>query len=265
MLRTSLLLLPLALMAACSTTASDGAGAPANPPAAQAGLDTAQLTANHWILTTATDAAGKGLDALFAQADKPMVLNFAEGRLSARAGCNTLVSGYSVRGGQLHLTPMASTMMGCPEPLQSQDRQFGTLLEQPATVQTLDASRLVLRTANGSVLTFKANPTAETRYGGPGETVFLEVAPQTKPCHHPLMPDATCLQVRQIHYNDNGIKQGTPGEYTHFYGQIEGYTHQPGVRNVVRTKRFGIKNPPADAPRHAYVHDMTVESEIVDR
>jgi heat shock protein HslJ len=257
------MILPLALLAACSTSAPDGGGAPASPPATQSGLDTAQLTANHWTLTAATDAAGQRISALFAQADKPMVVNFIDGRLSARAACNTLVAGYTVRGNQLQLTPMASTMMGCPQPLQEQDRQFGNLVEKPATLQALDARQMVLRAANGSVLTFKADPTAQTRYGGPGETVFLEIDSQTKPCNHPLIANMQCLQVRTITYNEAGIKQGTPGPYTHFYGNIEGYTHQPGVRNVVRTKRFQINNPPADGPSQAYVHDMTVESEIV--
>ena len=41
---------------------------------------------------------------------------------------------------------------------------------------------------------------------------------------------------------------------------IEGYTHEDGVRNVVRVKRYEVKNPPADAPSQAYVLDMVVES-----
>ena len=138
-------------------------------------------------------------------------------------------------------------------------------MDHPLQVRTLDASTLVLAAADGSVLTFNAVPTAETRYGGPGETVFWEVADQTKPCPHPLMANAQCLQVREIRYDANGIKQGTPGEFTHFYGQIEGYTHQPGVRNVLRLKRFDVANPPADADRFAYVLDMAVETEQVDR
>ena len=47
------------------------------------------------------------------------------------------------------------------------------------------------------------------------------------------------------------------------YQEVGGYEHQPGVRNVLRLKRFDIANPPADAPSVAYVLDMVVESEIV--
>src|SRR3546814_9793110 len=67
-------------------------------------------------------------------------------------------------------------------------------------VQRVLFRSLTLTAADGQALTFTGQPTAETRYGGPGETVFLEVAPQTVPCQHPLMPDKTCLQVRERHY-----------------------------------------------------------------
>jgi hypothetical protein len=122
---------------------------------------------------------------------------------------------------------------------------------------------LTLTGANGDALTFKGEPTAETRYGGPGETTFLEVAAQTKPCSHPLIPDMQCLQVREIKYDAQGVKTGTDGEFQNFYGNIEGYHHEPGIRNVLRVKRYTIKNPPADGSSLAYELDMVVESETV--
>ena len=91
--------------------------------------------------------------------------------------------------------------------------------------------------------------------------VFLEVAAQTRPCTHPLIPDKQCLQVREIRYDDAGVKQGDDGEFQNFYDAIEGYTHEPGVRNVLRVKRYPVQNPPADASSRAYVLDMVVESE----
>ena len=48
-------------------------------------------------------------------------------------------------------------------------------------------------------------------------------------------------------------------------GSIEGYTFEPGIRNVLRVNRYSMANKngvlPADAPSHAYVLDMVVESE----
>ncbi len=72
-----------------------------------------------------------------------------------------------------------------------------------------------------------------------------------------------CLQVRERKYGDNGVVTGPPGEWQPLYQSIEGYTHEAGIRNVLRVQRFNIKNPPADAPNTAYVLDMVVESEVV--
>ena len=69
-----------------------------------------------------------------------------------------------------------------------------------------------------------------------------------------------CLQVREVRYDDAGRKT-TTGEWGNFYGSIEGYQHEPGIRNVLRIKRYTVQNPPADASRYAYVLDMMVESE----
>ncbi|WP_423454462.1 DUF4377 domain-containing protein [Ottowia sp. VDI28] len=74
------------------------------------------------------------------------------------------------------------------------------------------------------------------------------------------MKDAQCLRVREIRYGDNGVKQGE-GEWQLFYSEIEGYKHEPGIRNVLRVNRFKRQNVPADASAYAYVLDMVVESE----
>jgi hypothetical protein len=73
-----------------------------------------------------------------------------------------------------------------------------------------------------------------------------------------------CLRVRERTYAENGTL-AAQGEWQPLYQDIEGYTHVPGTRNVLRVKKFAVKNPPADASSVAYVLDMVVESEIVDR
>ena len=115
------------------------------------------------------------------------------------------------------------------------------------------------------MLRFEGEATADTRYGGAGETVFLEVAAHDKPCPHGTMADATCLQVREVRYDVNGVRIGNAGAFENLYQPIEGYAHEPGVRNVLRVRRYRIANPPADAPDRAYVLDMVVESAIEDR
>ncbi|TDB26290.1 DUF4377 domain-containing protein [Stenotrophomonas sp. ATCM1_4] len=272
MKRILMLALPLALMAACSnpsqTTTKSEATPAANTatPAAAASIDATQLGANHWLLDTAVDSAGKRVDALFVRADKPVTLDFKDGRLSVSNACNGMGGGYTLEGDALSVGNMMSTNMACGEPgVMALDGLVSERLQGKLTIRSLDASQLVLAAANGDVLTFRAEPTAEARYGGEGERVFLEVDAQTKPCTHGVMRDAQCLQVREVKYNEQGLEQGKRGEWENFYGNIEGYTHQPGVRNVLRLKRFQVKNPPADASSLAYVLDMVISSEQVGK
>ena len=264
MKRYLILALPLAL-AACTKPPQ---GEPATPtaaetPATTAPADAPALSANHWRLADAKDAQGQRIDALFANADKPVQLDFVDGRVAVGNTCNRMGGSYAVAGDELKFDRMASTMMACTDAkLMALDQEVGKRLEASLKfVQSADS--LTLTTANGDVLTFSGEPTAETRYGGPGETVFLEVDAQTKACSHPLIPDKQCLQVRELEYDDKGVKTGTDGAFGNFYQDIEGYAHEPGIRNVLRVKRYTIKNPPADGSSLAYELDMVVESEIV--
>ena len=140
------------------------------------------------------------------------------------------------------------------------DGETGKRLEGTLKAGMPDPATLTLVTTSGDVLTFRGEPTAGTRYGDSGERLFLEVAAQTKPCSHPLIPDMQCLQVRELKYDDKGLKVGTPGAFGNFYDRIEGYSHEPGIRNVLRVDRYTVKNPPADASKYAYVLDLVVES-----
>ena len=270
-----LLLLPLAL-AACSQTpppATSGTPAPtasaasvaSTPTAATAAVDTASLPRYHWRLSEATTADGKRIDALFARPDKPLQLDFVRDRLAVANACNRIGGGFRIEGDRLKAGPLASTMMACPDPaLAALDGAISQRLEggPKLSLHGGDTPTLRLVTDAGDTLVFTGEPTAETRYGGEGETVFLDVAAETKPCSHPLIPDKQCLQVRERKYAENGTIAST-GEWQPLYQDIEGYTHEPGVRNVLRLKRFTLKNPPADAPSSAYVLDMVVESETV--
>jgi heat shock protein HslJ len=262
MKRYLVLALPLAL-AACAKPPQGEPATAAETSAAAVPADAPALSANHWRLTDAKNAQGQRIDALFANADKPVQLDFIDGRAGVSNTCNRMGGSYSVAGDELKFDRMASTMMACTDAgLMALDQEVGKRLEGSLKFAH-SADTLTLTTASGDVLTFSGEATAETRYGGPGETVFLEVAAQTKPCSHPLIPDKQCLQVRELKYDDKGIKTGTEGAFGNFYGDIEGYAHEPGIRNVLRVKRYTIKNPPADGSSLAYQLDMVVESEIV--
>lgn len=269
--RMARLLLPalVAGLAGCAQpgTAPEAPDTASNPPAATSGLET-QLEAYHWRLQTATDAAGKRIDALFVRDDAPVQLDFKDGRIGISNTCNRMGGTYQVKGGALVFGNLNSTMMACvDEKLMALDGEVSKRLQGALdyTLAESDPPQLRLRNGGGDLLFFSAEPTADTRYGGTGERLFLEVAAQTKPCPHPLMPSKQCLQVREIRYDAQGVKTGAPGEFQHFYDNIEGYNHEPGVRNVLRVDRYTRQNPPADASRYAYVLDMVVESGNVAR
>lgn len=266
-MRPVLSLLPatLCVLAACSPVNPPAAPPPpaaaatAEPPAALAQA----LPAQHWQLAEARDAGGARIEALFPDPQRPLQLDFLDGRLSVSGGCNRLSGEYRLDGDAFSAGPFAQTKMFCGGgALMAADEAIAARLSAPGLRLRLEDGRLHLEAAGGERLEFEGVATADTRHGGPGEQVFLEVAPQRVACHHAMIPDYRCLHVREVRYDEAGLKTGT-GEWEFLYQDIEGYTHQPGVRNVLRLKRYDIANPPADASSVAYVLDMVVESETV--
>lgn len=272
-LRILLLLLPLA--AACTPAdkpAPAAEPAPTTPAAAAApaetkspATDSAMLTGYHWKLESATDAQGKRIDALFPGSDRALTLNFDGGNVAIGGGCNRLGGKYEVDAqNQLKVGNIRSTMMACDAPLMAADRAITALLSAPqqARVEESAPPRLKLVSASGENTGWIGEATAETRYGSPGEKMFMEVAPQRIACNHPLIPNHQCLQVREIRYDANGVKQSPPGEWQPLYEGIEGFDFVEGGRKVLRLKKFKRDPVPADASSVAYVLDMVVESEI---
>lgn len=264
-----LLSLPLALLAGCSQNpapagnADDLAPAPTAAAAlkTQAHLQAQRLQGQHWRLREATAADGTRLQALFARADAPLTLDFSDGRLSVSNACNRMSGPYTLDAGTLVLPAMASTEMACADPaIAALDTAVGSRLQGRLDAAVADNGELTLRTTQGDVLVFTPQATAETRYGGPGQVLFLEVAAHTRPCPHPVIKDMQCLQVREVRMDDNGIRQQEAGVFANFYDPIEGYRHEDGVRNVLRVKRFKVTRAPADASALAYVLDSVVES-----
>lgn len=253
-------LLTLAL-AACASTGSSGSSQSTALPASAS----VQLPHYHWTLQDARSGDGKRIDALFARDDKPVMLDFRDGSVDVRNACNGIGGSYKIDGNAISFGPMMGTMMACSDPkLTALDGAITTRLGGPAQLVLETGARpsLKLVLANGDSLAFTGEETAETKYGGPGHQVFLEVAPKRIACNHPLIPNHQCLNVREITYAANGVKSST-GEWHPLYEGIEGYDFHPGTRNVLRLKRFERNNVPADASRTIYVLDMVVESESI--
>lgn len=216
------------------------------------------------------DAQGRPIAALFAATGAPVQLDFSKGRLAVSNTCNQMAGSYREQQGRLEIPPLASTLMACADPRRAaldqavSGRLQGTLglgLQGPDTPGM--PARLTLTTADGSVLGFTGRPTAATRYDGPAERIYLEVAADTAPCTDGAQAQQPCLQVRRVRYDDQGLRLGRPLPFALFSAPIEGYQHQPGVRNVLRVDRYSRAGAPADTDAQAYVLDKVVESEIV--
>lgn len=248
----ALILIPLTL-AACQSTSMTSTGATAVKNIQQ--VDPAvTLSSYQWSTSTGT-------------APKPLVLNFADqGRLSIQTSCNTMGSSWKIEGNLITTSNMMSTAMACPEASMQQEGVASSLFNErkvPFQLNTSDinAPTLTLTDASGQSLVFTGKMTPETKYKTQAETIFLEVSPETKACTG--VAKQTCLQVREIKYAENGVKTQVDKDWSLFYDHIEGFEHTSNERQVIRVKRYEIKNPAADQSKYAYVHDMTVEREAI--
>ncbi len=251
-----------ALMGACTSAPSQPA-APMPPTIAQ--HSTPDLASYDWNLTAAFDAQGQPDGRWLLAGREPLQLHFEDQRLSVRKLCNMLGAHFGTQGNDIQLTQTMSTKRACADQaLMQLEQRVGQLLPSMKRYQlTAGAtSRLQLIFADGSRWELAGQPTPQTQYGGPAARIFLEVAPERVACSHGVMKNAQCLRVREIRYADNGVKQSV-GEWQMFYGEIQGWQHEKGMRNVLRINRYAVKTPPADASAYAYVLDMVVETERV--
>jgi len=220
------------------------------------------LPAHRWRLTTATDAQGETIKTLFPAQNRPMALVFAEGRINVEGGCNRTGAAYTLAGDQLQVGSMASTMMACPQPLADADKAMSDVLSGKLTVALegdTDSPMLRLVGAAGSTLVLQGTPTPETRFGGPGKRMFLEVAAERGSCGEGFPPERRCLQVRERTYDDAGLSVGEPGPWRPLTDEIEGYTPTAGERQVLRVKRFERAGAAGGEPEVHLVLDMIVE------
>jgi heat shock protein HslJ len=253
-----LFILVLSLLGACSR--SGGSTTTPSARGASAYVDAASLSAQQWHLMDATHADGSRIAELFARADRPIQLHFADGRVGVSNACNHMAGSYTLSEDTVSVGDVMATEMACEEPLMQAESAMGRVLLGGGTLR-FDGEQLLWTTPGGDVLRFRGEPTADTRYGGPGEQVFFEVAAHRTDCSHPEMPDYRCLNVRELHYDERWVV-ASRGEWQPLYQEIEGFTHAPGTRTVLRLRRYTIANPPADGSSVAYVLDMVVESAI---
>ena len=223
------------------------------------------LEDHRWELTDAMDGSNRRIDALFPDAERSFSFGFAGSRLHVRGGCNGFRGGFLVGDDDmLSVTGTMSTLMACDAPLMEADAALSTLMAAPLEVALIRGAQptLALLATTGDVLLLSGELTPEARYGA-STTVFLEVAAQPVPCDRAMRADGMCLQVRDRRFDERGLMVGEPADWQVFAADIDGYRHEPGIRNVLRVKRF---QPAAEAgivPAAIYVLDLVVESELV--
>jgi len=229
-------------------------------------MEQMQKLSNHrWTLTAASDAQAQPLSALFPAEGRPYVMAFSDTGLSIQGPCNNFAGVYQLTAqGLIEAPPLRATMMACASELMAADAALAALLAQPLRMTFLDGAiaQLQLQTPAGETLLLEGQITPEALYG-PGVLVFLEVDAQRLKCRNPLNAQTTCLQARELAFDEQGVRIPPPGPWQPFYYSIDGYTHVPGERNVLRVKRFERPRTPGSAANYLYVLDLVVETEKV--
>jgi len=222
------------------------------------------LEAHRWTLVWAIDAQGQPIAGLPAATAREINFNFGAGRFNIEGGCNRLLSGFQIDAeGTLSFDRMASTLMACEPAAMKVDAALAEMLAQPLKSEVLVGTATTLRLTSpaNATLFFTGQMTPEARYGQPTR-VFIEVGATTVVCKNSLGASVECLQVRERRFDEQGLVVGVPGAWQPFAETIEDYTHQPGVRNVLRLKRFD-RAPAGGGASFFYVLDLVVESETV--
>jgi len=268
MARTLPLLAALALGLPIVAVAQSG-GAASQPTPNRRAADPAlvrSLQNNVWTLQSAVEASGQPIDGLVVPGHA-FVLRFDGARLAVTGGCNHMTGSWRLGPQrQLMVGRLAATMKACEPALMKADAALSAVLTQQLDLQIEPGATPGLRLVSPSrqTLVLAGQPTLESLYGAPTR-IFLEVAAQTVPCQPGAGAPTQCLQVRDRHFDKQGLRIEPPGEWRAFYDRIDGYTHTPGVRNVLRINRYERKQVPADASRYIFVLDLVVESETVTK
>jgi putative lipoprotein len=127
--------LVLAVAAGCADTA------PTSPDA--------ELLNTYWKILS---MAGEPVAARDDRREPQLILRSADGvaSWSATVGCNQMSGGLTVDGGRINFKPGISTLMACPPPLDTLEKQLSRSLG--ASIQwSIEGQRLELRDESGAV------------------------------------------------------------------------------------------------------------------
>lgn len=221
------------------------------------------LQSYDWKLnnTTSKDPITWGNSYLQAQKDK-VTLNFNQNRMNYSVGCNQLSSQYSLSKNTLQpIGTGVSTLIGCGE-LQAAEQWLAKQMQSPSELHIMEMetyATLQQTTSDGTTLTWDGTLKPEVKYGK-GTTVFLEVKPKWQYCDN--VTDRKCLEVRDIHYDAQGLKTAV-GKWHLLDAPIMGYRHDESTQRVLRLTRY--RTPPTDTKGYGslYVLDSVIEAKTM--
>ncbi len=226
------------------------------------------LTRHHWTLVAANDDKRQPLLPLTDIKDQ-VTLTFSQyqgqNAVSYTVGCNMVNAAYQLQGNTLLIENGMSTKMSCDD-LNVAEDTLNQLMQGESLLSFVEGiSPMLTQTTNDAVLEWRGKLTAQAKYNSRGETIFWAVSAETKPCIN--NNTQTCLQVKPITYDDQGIKINE-GNWTEFSGSIDGYQHDSKHDEVLRLQRYQLDASSADkgskAEKYAYVLDTVIESSLID-
>ncbi len=196
---------------------------------------------------------------LFVDGVSPVQLDFDDQRIQVSQTCNALGANYSVAQAHVQIGRVVSSKRMCADARRmAQERAASDLLSGRFAVVMDNAAAvpgLTLTRSDGTVLIFGGTPTADTRHGGPGQTLLIEVAAETVPCV--LDPARRCLQVRE-HEPGAAAATAAATSWQPYDGTIEGFDHEEGIRTLLRVTRYPAVSAPDAIP--VYVLDQMIEA-----
>ena len=191
-----------------------------------------------------------------------VTLNFNQNHITYSVGCNQLSNQYSLSKNTMQpIGTGISTLMGCGE-LQAREQWLAKQMQSPSELQIMETqvdAVLWQTTADGSWLQWVGKLKPEVKYGK-GETVFLEVKPKWQYCDN--VTDRKCLEVRDIHYDTQGLKTAV-GQWHLLDAPIMGYRHDESAQRVLRLTRY--RTPPTDTKGYGslYQLDSVIETKTL--
>lgn len=195
-----------------------------------------------------------------------VLINFDKKQnFSISTGCNQQGGTWQLLGQVMTTSALRSTMMMCSPQLMQQEKQSSDLFNQSQlTLQVShDAThipQLHIIDKNGKEYFLKGKIKPEAQYQSEADIIFLDISPVTQTCS--TTPNAQCLQVKELKYNDQGIPSYIDQNWKILPIQIQGYYHDPKIKKTIRVKRF--QTNATAAPQYAYIYDMTVQQEILN-